>query len=32
VSTGAVVFDLWETLVDWPHAESERVRRNEPFS
>lgn len=26
--TRAVVFDLWETLVDWPQAESERVRRN----
>lgn len=23
----AVVFDLWETLVDWPRAESELVRR-----
>jgi putative hydrolase of the HAD superfamily len=23
----AVVFDLWETLVDWPQAESEVVRR-----
>lgn len=23
----AVVFDLWETLVDWPRAESEVVRR-----
>lgn len=23
----AVVFDLWETLVDWPRAESENVRR-----
>jgi putative hydrolase of the HAD superfamily len=27
VRTRAVVFDLWETLVDWPRAESEVVRR-----
>jgi putative hydrolase of the HAD superfamily len=24
----AVVFDLWETLVDWPRGESERLRRS----
>jgi putative hydrolase of the HAD superfamily len=27
VQPRAVVFDLWETLVDWPTAESELVRR-----